>query len=162
MSEQDNKRETQNGGIDLSELSNLQFATAWTPSSNISKSFAPRKDGGFKGSKRPRESFGKPREGGDFKKRPFPPRRKNAPDARPESASDKPFKKRFKSFDKKAKREPFVFSMEVLFYPEDAPFNKLAEIIKASKRTYQLFDIAEIFLEKPERYVVLANNLPHA
>ena len=162
MSEQDNKRETQNGGIDLSELSNLQFATAWTPSSNISKSFAPRKDGGFKGSKRPRESFGKPREGGDFKKRPFPPRRKNAPDARPESASDKPFKKRFKSFDKKAKREPFVFSMEVLFYPEDAPFNKLAEIIKASKRTYQLFDIAEIILEKPERYVVLAKNLPDA
>ena len=62
-------------------------------------------------------------------------------------SSDKPFKKRQKPFDKKAKKEPFVFSMEVLFYPEDAPFNKLSDIMKASKRTYQLFDIAEIILE---------------
>ena len=52
--------------------------------------------------------------------------------------------------------------MEVLFYPEDAPFNKLSDIMKASKRTYQLFDIAEIILEKPERFVVLAKNLPDA
>ena len=52
--------------------------------------------------------------------------------------------------------------MEVLFYPEDAPFNKLSDIMKVSKRTYQLFDIAEIILEKPERFVVLAKNLPDA
>lgn len=159
MSEQENKRENKTGEIDLSELSNLQFATAWTPSSSISpKTFSPRGSGSFKGPRRDGPRFGKPRDGGDFKKRPFKDRR----DGSPRQDSDKPFKRRPKPFDKKAKQEPFAFSMEVLFYPEDAPFNKLSDIMKASKRTYQLFDIAEIILEKPERFVVLAKNLPDA
>lgn len=159
MSEQENKRENKTGEIDLSELSNLQFATAWTPSSSISpKTFSPHGSGSFKGPRRDGPRFGKPRDGGDFKKRPFKDRR----DGSPRQDSDKPFKRRPKPFDKKAKREPFAFSMEVLFYPEDAPFNKLSDIMKASKRTYQLFDIAEIILEKPERFVVLAKNLPDA
>lgn len=159
MSEQENKRENKTGEIDLSELSNLQFATAWTPSSSISpKTFSPRGSGNFKGPRRDGPRFGKPRDGGDFKRRPFKDRR----DGSPRQDSDKPFKRRPKPFDKKAKREPFAFSMEVLFYPEDAPFNKLSDIMKASKRTYQLFDIAEIILEKPERFVVLAKNLPDA
>lgn len=159
MSEQENKRENKTGEIDLSELSNLQFATAWTPSSSISpKNFSPRGSGNFKGPRRDGPRFGNPRDGGDFKKRPF----KDRKDGSPRRDSDKPFKRRPKPFDKKAKREPFAFSMEVLFYPEDAPFNKLSDIMKASKRTYQLFDIAEIILEKPERFVVLAKNLPDA
>lgn len=159
MSEQENKRENKTGEIDLSELSNLQFATAWTPSSSISpKNFSPRGSGSFKGPRRDGPRFGNPRDGGDFKKRPF----KDRKDGSPRRDSDKPFKRRPKPFDKKAKREPFAFSMEVLFYPEDAPFNKLSDIMKASKRTYQLFDIAEIILEKPERFVVLAKNLPDA
>lgn len=159
MSEQENKRENKTGEIDLSELSNLQFATAWTPSSSISpKNFSPRGSGSFKGPRRDGPRFGNPRDGGDFKKRPF----KDRKDGSPHRDSDKPFKRRPKPFDKKAKREPFAFSMEVLFYPEDAPFNKLSDIMKASKRTYQLFDIAEIILEKPERFVVLAKNLPDA
>lgn len=159
MPEQENKRENKTGEIDLSELSNLQFATAWTPSSSISpKTFSPRGSGNFKGPRRDGPRFGKPRDGGDFKKRPFKARR----DGDPRQNPDKPFKRRPKPFDKKAKKEPFAFSMEVLFYPEDAPFNKLSDIMKASKRTYQLFDIAEIILEKPERFVVLAKNLPDA
>ena len=170
MSEQENKPENKTEQVDLSELSNIQFATAWTPSSNISpKNFTPRKSGDFKGPRRDGGAFRKPREGGfsgrqreggEFKKRQFPTRDDKNSEKR--FSSDKPFKKRQKPFDKKAKKEPFVFSMEILFYPEDAPFNKLSDIMKASKRTYQLFDIAEIILEKPERFVVLAKNLPDA
>ncbi len=156
MSEQENKRENKTGEIDLSELSNLQFSTAWTPSSSISPS--PRGSGSFKGPKRDGRRPGRPRDGGDFKKRPFRDRR----DGGERPGSDRPFKRRPKPFDMKAKKEPFAFSMEVLFYPEDTPFNKLSDIMKASKRTYQLFDIAEIILEKPERFVVLAKNLPDA
>ena len=67
-----------------------------------------------------------------------------------------------KSGGKKFNRQktPFNPTMEVLFYPDDAPFNKLVDIMKASKRTYQLFDIAQLVLEKPERFIVLAKNLP--
>lgn len=159
MSEQENKRENKTGEIDLSELSNLQFATAWTPSSSISpKTFSPRGSGSFKGPRRDGPRFGKPRDGGDSRSARS---RRQGPGVRAQD-SDQAFKRRPKPFDKKAKREPFAFSMEVLFYPEDAPFNKLSDIMKASKRTYQLFDIAEIILEKPERFVVLAKNLPDA
>lgn len=161
MPEQDNNNGNRPNEIDLSELSNLQFATAWTPSNSQSaKPFVARKgDSSFKGGKR--DSSDKPkRERSDFKKRPQKFQKKQDGE---QSEQPRQFKKRGKSFDKKFdkkfKKETFVPTMEVLFYPEDAPFNKLADIIKASKRTYQLFDIAQIILEKPERYVVLAKNL---
>lgn len=148
--------ENTNQPIDLSELANLQFSTAWSPSTNYS-GFEDRKParGGFK----KRGEF-------DTKKRDFK-REKSSKFESEESKgrkfnSDKKSDKKFDRRDNKkpAKKAPFVFSMEVLFYPEDAPFAKLADVMKHLKRTYQLFDIAELVLEKPERFIILAKNLP--
>ena len=156
----DENKQNENAQVDLSELTKLQFATAWTPSSKPQKSFAPRKD--FK----PERREGDRRE---FKKRDFSekkfdkPRgfRKENDTGKAPRSEGRPFRRPFeKKFDQP--KAPFNFTMEVLFYPEDAPFNKLSEIMKSSKRTYQLFDIAEIILEKPERFIVLAKNLPDA
>lgn len=148
--------ENTNQPIDLSELANMQFSTAWSPSTKFS-GFEDRKPakGGFK-------------KRGDFdaKKRDFK-REKSSKFENSERKgrkfnSDKKSDKKFDRRDNKkpAKKAPFVFSMEVLFYPEDAPFAKLADVMKHLKRTYQLFDIAELVLEKPERFIVLAKNLP--
>lgn len=144
--------ENTNQPIDLSELANLQFSTAWSPSTNYS-GFEDRKParGGFK----KRGEF-------DAKKRDFK-RGKSSKFENEERKgrkfnSDKKFDRRDNK--KPAKKAPFVFSMEVLFYPEDAPFAKLADVMKHLKRTYQLFDIAELVLEKPERFIILAKNLP--
>ena len=154
MSE-DNKNKQNETLIDLSELANLEFATAWTPSSK----FEASQSRDFK-SKSSRKPFGKKPQGKDFadKKR---QRRDNrdSSDQKP-SFKKKSFKKFAKGSDKKKQFAPFNFTMDVQIFPEDAPFNKLAEIIKASKRTYQLFDIAQLILEKRERMVVLAKNLP--
>jgi len=145
----------------LSQLSNIQFEPAWTPSSSIKRSFDEPKRGAFK---RPDRRDG--RDGGKFDKpRKFgadkPRQRREFGAGKPSEGRDRPARKPFKQDGKRGKfRPPFKFSMEVLFYPDDAPFNKLAEIMKSSKRTYQLFEIAQLVLEKPERFIVLAKNLP--
>lgn len=156
----DDNNTSKNQPIDLSALANLEFSTAWSPSSNTSKfeeprSFKKRSDGDFKRREGRRDS-------GEFKKfgnsdgeKKFEKRRERRDDFK--KSDSKNFK------DPKFKREqkaPFVPTMEVLFYPEDAPFAKLADVMKRLKRTYQLFDIAELILEKSERFIVLAKNLP--
>ena len=147
--------EKTNQPVDLSELANMQFSTAWSPSTNYTES---RRD--FKGGS-------KKRGDSDFKKREFRREKPAKFEGEQERRPRKPFgdKKPGKKFDRRdgkkpAKKAPFNFSMEVLFYPEDAPFAKLADVMKHLKRTYQLFDIAELVLEKPERFIILAKNLP--
>ncbi len=169
MSE-DNKETQNRQEVDLSQLSNIEFATAWTPSSSIKKDFGDKKFGSFQ---RPRRDDSR-RDGGsrDFKKRPdfkkdfgdkkfdkSQPRKKFDGD-KPRDSSDRKFRRPNKFGDKRKPQTPFNFTMEVLFYPDDTPFNKLADIMKTSKRTYQLFDIAELVLEKSDRFIILAKNLP--
>ena len=145
--------------VDLSELTNLQFSTAWTPSSSPSGSFGENRN--FKsesGEKQDSKRHSQTREGGERK---FgKPRQKFQDKKGGDKDGPQKFSRKFsRKFDKQ-KKPAFVPTMEVLFYPDDAPFNKLADLMKASKRTYQLFDIAQLVLEKPERFIVLAKNLP--
>lgn len=151
----DNKNNPENNAIDLSELAGLQFSTAWTPSSNVSK-FEPSKRDGKKNFKPSKKRDFESKNDGEkpFRKRAFDGK-KNKFDKSKDKSGKKSFKKPFK-------KAPFNFTMEVLFYPEDAPFAKLSEVMKRLKRTYQLFDIAELVLEKQERFVVLAKNLPNS
>ncbi len=158
MSEEN--KETENPQeVDLSQLSNIEFATAWTPSSSIRKDFGDKKRE-KKGNPRhfhkkgKRSDFGRETRDGNFDR----PRQRQKFDGGRESLGGKP--RAFAKSPHARKQQPFVFTMEVLFYPDDTPFNKLSDIMKNSKRTYQLFDIAELVLEKNDRFIVLAKNLP--
>ena len=147
--------------VDLSQLKNIEFSTAWTPADSGSskkdylsdKPFAKRD---FKGKRKPFKSS-----------KPFKKFDKDAPRKfadRPDGEK-KEFKAPFKGkkFQKRGNfKKPFNFTMEVNFYPEDEPFATLSDLLRRLKRTYQLFEIAKIILEKPERYVVVAKNLPDA
>ena len=141
--------------VDLSELSNIQFATAWTPSSSSDRTSQKFEKSGFK--KPFKKSFNK-----DFSDKRKPKFNKDSAKDGKAGASfkKKPFKKFAKNTDKKRTNAPFNFTMDVQIFPEDAPFAKLSDIIKESKRTYQLFDVAQLILEKRERMVILAKNLP--
>lgn len=68
MSE-DNKETQNRQEVDLSQLSNIEFATAWTPSSSIKKDFGDKKFSSFQ---RPRRDDSR-RDGGsrDFKNAPI-------------------------------------------------------------------------------------------
>ena len=48
----------------------------------------------------------------------------------------------------------------VAFYPEDAGFSALAKAMRASCRTFELFEIARLILGKYERFVVVVTRKP--
>lgn len=57
---------------------------------------------------------------------------------------------------------PFQPTIKVDLYPEDAPFAALTKVIKATGKTYELFEIAQLLLEKPERMMAVLEPLPEA
>lgn len=50
---------------------------------------------------------------------------------------------------------PFEPTVKVDLYPQDEAFDALISRLRTSARTYQLFDIAQLLLEKPDRFVVV-------
>lgn len=61
--------------------------------------------------------------------------------------------------DYATRAEPYRPVYEVRFYPDDVPFKALAKAIRASHRTFELFEIARLILEKPERFAVVVRPL---
>ncbi len=49
-------------------------------------------------------------------------------------------------------------TVKVDIYPQDEAFEALVKRLRATVRTYQLFEIANLLLEKPERFVVVVEN----
>lgn len=49
-------------------------------------------------------------------------------------------------------------TVKVDIYPQDEAFDALVKRLRSTVRTYQLFEIANLLLEKPERYVVVIEN----
>lgn len=50
-------------------------------------------------------------------------------------------------------------TVDVLFYPEDSAFRALTKAIRNACRTYELFEVAQLILEKPERFVAVLKPL---
>ncbi|MBN1404721.1 MAG: hypothetical protein JW942_09690 [Opitutales bacterium] len=67
-----------------------------------------------------------------------------------------------REYSRQAPPPPFKPVVQIALYPEEAPFKKLSEAIKNSGRTYELFEIARLILEKPERFVLVIHPLPEA
>jgi hypothetical protein len=61
--------------------------------------------------------------------------------------------------DRRFSPPPFHPTHEVLFYPDDAAFRALLKAIRTSCRTYELFEVARLILQKPERFVVVIKPL---
>lgn len=51
--------------------------------------------------------------------------------------------------------KPFEPTVKVDLYPQDEAFDALINRLRSSARTYQLFDIAHLLLEKPDRYIAV-------
>lgn len=75
-------------------------------------------------------------------------------------------KRRFEKRDRRPARnkrlerpvvEFFQPIVNVSFYPEDEPFLALIKALKASCKTYELFELAHLILEKVERFVVVVS-----
>ncbi|MDR0351273.1 MAG: hypothetical protein LBH49_01330 [Puniceicoccales bacterium] len=57
---------------------------------------------------------------------------------------------------------PFVPTIDVAFYQNDIPFEPMVTMMKSSCKTYELFKITQLILEKPERFVVTIRRKPNA
>ena len=57
------------------------------------------------------------------------------------------------------KSVPVTFNptVGVDLYPQDEAFDALIKRLRSSARTYQLFDLAQLLLEKPERYIAVVS-----
>ena len=60
-------------------------------------------------------------------------------------------------FDRVPYESPYFMAT---FYPEDTSFATLAKTIRASCRTFELFDIARTVIGKPDRFVVVLQRKP--
>ena len=133
--------------VDLNDLSELSFGTAWTP---------------LKGGKTLQE----PSQGHSEKRvTSRPPKHKDRRRQRDKGSEDKArFSERDSRKGRQFKRASprkhwFQPTVEVLFYPEDKVLETLVKAMRASCKTYQLFDVARVILEKPERFVVVIKPL---
>lgn len=151
--------------LDLSALASLSLEPTWASDKNaekISVARAAHDDRRGHGPRRDRErSGGAP---GGFRGRERRATRardgENAPTGR-ESATPRRGKRPFgerRRDDARPARAPRV--VDVSFFPEEKPFGVLAKAVKSSARTYELFEIARLILEKPERFAVLVKPLP--
>ena len=166
------------GELDLSSLSSLSFQPSWASGSGTEKisvgrvsredrrGNAPRRERSFSsgsaGASRDRrpprsraDAAGTPRDGAhDFGGENRPPRREFRGEGeqrrrRDDSRGPHPHRGR-----PHAGTFPPPRVVEVSFFPEEKPFGVLAKAVKASARTYALFEIANLILEKPDRFTV--------
>jgi hypothetical protein len=142
------------GSLDLSDLSSMSLGPDWvsgkkprTQLPNTSREDRPR------GPKGP----GKDRRGS------LPPKRR--PDRGERGGHDRGGERpdrRGHGHDRGGRHErpapPFKPIVEATFYPEEEPFRVLSQAIRTSCRTFELFEIARLILEKPDRFVCVVRD----
>src|SRR5436190_5989464 len=100
----------------------------------------------------PRGPASGPREGG----RPAGPARQGGPRRRGDHRSGRPVQER-------ERREPLPLpELNIHLVPEERGVESLARQIKITGRAYPLFDIAQMILQKPDRYTVVFSTKKNA
>ncbi|MGE9295256.1 MAG: hypothetical protein ACQKBV_03095 [Puniceicoccales bacterium] len=161
MSDPSDKSKT--GGessLDLSSLQDLSFGPDWSDAARAAETRKPKSGGPGGGGKRPSRDRRPDR----------PPRRADAgggerPRHEGRSGDDRRREgggrrgERRDRGDRGSRRDgppqPFKPIVDVAFYPEDAPFKALCHAMRTNCRTYELFEIARLILDKADRFVVV-------
>jgi len=142
----DESSKPQQNPIDLSSLDGLTLGTAWTEASAGNPAQGERTE-----RRGPRPFNGDRPFGGG---RPFNRDSRGPRDFKPGAPRSGGQRPDFRRPDFRDQQRPAPIvppSVKVVFYPEEAPFKALTKAVKASKRTYELFEISRLMLEKAER-----------
>lgn len=140
--ESDNQPKSGNDPLDLNSLSSLSLGPDWSSGEKRQS----RQPAGRRDEKRPqRERRGEQREGGQGRSGPRDRRGGGAPRQRSVPRQPRP-------------EQPFEPVVEADFYPEEEPFKVLTKAIRNSCRTYELFEIARLILDKPDRFVCVVRD----
>ena len=158
----EDSQETQTGALDLNALSGLDFGPSWADETN-QKSRSHPNEGHFKS--RGEGTTSAHRTGKGRRDR----RQKGSAHGSAHASSDKKEGYRARSgaggprvsgqqqrdARHSHRRETFEPIVQVDLYPQDEAFDALVKRLQATARTYELFEIAHLLLEKPERFVVV-------
>ena len=132
----DQTKKSEERSLDLSGLSSMSLGPDWVsgkrPPTQLPQEKADRHGRETKGPRKDRRGS-------------LPPRRKEGSSFRTERPE-------------RREEEPFKPVVAVDFYPEEEPFRVLAQAIRTSCRTFELFEIARLILEKPDRFVCLVRD----
>lgn len=153
---EDQSKATPKQALDLNALSGLDFGPNWADEKK--KQNRPKQYDNFKGDSRGRGKRQGQGGGGGHRDRRSGgrPQRQDGGEGRPPRRHDR------RGHDRGGDRRqaPAIFNptVKVDLYPQDEAFEALVKRLRATARTYQLFEIAHLLLEKPERYVVVVTN----
>ncbi|MEC8332535.1 MAG: hypothetical protein VXZ83_00250 [Verrucomicrobiota bacterium] len=141
-----NENEAPKEALDLNDLSSLDFGPNWADKK--AKPHRPKKDAPE--NKTRKHTGGQPRD------------RRSAKRASSESVERKSdqrgsYSGNLKRLSKKSGPSTFNPTVKVDLYPQDEAFDALIKRLRSSARTYQLFDLAQLLLEKPERYIAVVS-----
>ena len=143
--------------LDLNSLSGLDFGPSWAdPTAKRSMGKHAGQSERSDHAKRPAKNSG--------------PRDRRAAGARPNRQGGEGRGAHFSSNERRERKEGhgvvkaqksfFKPVVKVDLYPQDEAFEALVKRLRSTVRTYQLFEIAHLLLEKPERYVAVVSNFP--
>ncbi len=168
----ENPQESTGLSVDLSSLSDLSFGPTWAGDKLGSKdgyrdyeADGPSRCDGKKRSRsggRDRRSGGRPQRKG-FGGKDTAGTERGADRDRPQGGDRSRYGRREGGDDRRGSRQrdmapPFEPTVSVDLYPQDEAFDALVSRLTATARTYQLFEIVQLVLEKPERYIVVVTN----
>jgi hypothetical protein len=162
-----NKSEASKQALDLNALSGLDFGPNWADKDakparikNYDSNGRGKRSSGGGGATRDRRS-GDRRSGG-ARSEGRNDRSARRDDARSHATSGsagahRSGGRRGEGRGRYAAPKAFEPTVKVDLYPQDEAFEALINRLRSSARTYQLFDIAHLLLEKPDRYIVVVS-----
>ena len=171
----DKPQEASKKALDLNTLSGLDFGPSWADENAKRPSIKQfdsrgdsrgkgRRSGGGGGSRDRRGPGGgarpsgggdrRPQGGGDRRPQGGGGDRRSQGGGRPQGRGGD----RRRGGGRPDQRSMFEPTVKVDIYPQDEAFEALVKRLRSTVRTYQLFEIAHLLLEKPERYVVVVEN----
>ena len=175
------KQNTGLSALDLASLGDLSFGTAWSEVRQAGRSERgprsydgrpPRREGGERPrredrfrAERPADERGprKPRAEGDRPQGERPPRREGGERPQgersghprgPRTEGETPRREYRQPHREPLPEKPFEPVVAISIFPEDVPFERLVGVLRQSHRTFELFEIAAVILEKPKRFII--------
>ena len=148
----DTPKEPSKQTLDLSTLSGLDFGPSWTDKSAGQTS---RKRSSDQNSRSKQSSGGGKRDrrgpsGGNYSR--------GGESGKSNSGKGNSYNREGRRNWSQSQRDDFQPTATIDIYPQDDAFDALVKRLRSTVRTYQLFEIANLILEKPERYIVVVQN----
>ncbi|MDR0590436.1 MAG: winged helix-turn-helix domain-containing protein [Puniceicoccales bacterium] len=138
---------------DLKSLATLSFGTRWSGGESGSHFSADR----------PRNPQRRPpmRDHSDEPRRNYRPPQSSERESDAHKREERPFREsRGPRFDDRRRDRVPLPPFEVRFYQEDRSFDLLLDEMRKNCKTYELFTVARLILQKPERFVAVVRRRP--